>query len=165
VHCQVRDGETMFDAPAKLSAQVMVFATGNGRKTDEGDAHSVAMAALHSPDLHEALPTRCASGRACSSPRSRRTTAPLQRRRVNTDVLRNLLDRHSGITVARDADHIITELARIRLGHDDVLPVAPTRPNQIRCHLFVPQTFLGTIEVRHFGVTTTSSSRARVAAT
>ncbi|MEV0251639.1 transposase [Nocardia sp. NPDC050712] len=28
-----------------------VFATGNGRKTDPVDAHSVAMAALHSPNL------------------------------------------------------------------------------------------------------------------
>src|ERR1700761_8509876 len=45
------DGEIVFDVPAKLSAQVRVFATGNGRKTDPVDAHSVAMAALHSPGL------------------------------------------------------------------------------------------------------------------
>ncbi|WP_324199027.1 transposase [Nocardia amamiensis] len=37
--------------PAKLSAQVRVFATGNGRKTDPVDAHSVALAALRSPNL------------------------------------------------------------------------------------------------------------------
>jgi transposase len=37
--------------PAKLSAQVRVFATGNGRKTDPVDAHSVAMVALRTPDL------------------------------------------------------------------------------------------------------------------
>ena len=37
--------------PPKLSAQVRVFATGNGRKTDPVDAHSVAMAALRSPGL------------------------------------------------------------------------------------------------------------------
>ncbi|WP_147287987.1 IS110 family transposase [Nocardia pseudobrasiliensis] len=36
----VHDGETVIDVPAKLSAQVRVFATGNGRKTDPGDAHS-----------------------------------------------------------------------------------------------------------------------------
>ncbi|MEV0462959.1 IS110 family transposase [Nocardia tengchongensis] len=47
----VHDGETVLDVPAKLSAQVRVFATGNGRKTDPVDAHSVAMAALHSPNL------------------------------------------------------------------------------------------------------------------
>ena len=32
----------LFDVPPKLSAQVRVFATGNGRKTDPVDAHSVA---------------------------------------------------------------------------------------------------------------------------
>ena len=37
--------------PPKLSAQVRVSATGNGRKTDPVDAHSVAMVALRSPGL------------------------------------------------------------------------------------------------------------------
>ncbi|MFQ6399002.1 IS110 family transposase [Nocardia sp. KC 131] len=32
----VHDGEPVLDVPAKLSAQVRVFATGNGRKTDCG---------------------------------------------------------------------------------------------------------------------------------
>ncbi|WP_234040262.1 IS110 family transposase [Micromonospora coerulea] len=50
-HRLVHDGETVLDVPAKLSAQVRVFATGNGRKTDPVDAHSVAMVALHSPNL------------------------------------------------------------------------------------------------------------------
>ncbi|MEU1432246.1 IS110 family transposase [Nocardia sp. NPDC005746] len=50
-HRLVHDGETVIDVPAKLSAQVRVFATGNGRKTDPVDAHSVALAALHAPDL------------------------------------------------------------------------------------------------------------------
>ncbi|MEV2223601.1 transposase [Nocardia vinacea] len=50
-HRLVYDGETVIDVPAKLSAQVRVFATGNGRKTDPVDAHSVAMAALRSPNL------------------------------------------------------------------------------------------------------------------
>src|SRR4029077_17726481 len=43
--------ETVLEAPAKLWAQVRVFATGNGRKTDPVDAHSVALAALRSPSL------------------------------------------------------------------------------------------------------------------
>ncbi len=47
-HRLVHDGETVVDVPAKLSAQVRVFATGNGRKTDPVDAHSVAMVALRS---------------------------------------------------------------------------------------------------------------------
>jgi transposase len=51
----VHDGETVIDVPAKLSAQVRVFATGNGRKTDPVDAHSVALAALRAPDLREEL--------------------------------------------------------------------------------------------------------------
>ncbi|WP_218021102.1 hypothetical protein [Nocardia crassostreae] len=50
-HRLVHDGETVIDVPTKLSAQVRVFATGNGRKTDPVDAHSVALAALHTPGL------------------------------------------------------------------------------------------------------------------
>ncbi|GAB2630346.1 IS110 family RNA-guided transposase [Nocardia goodfellowii] len=50
-HRLVHNGETVIDIPAKLSAQVRVFATGNGRKTDAVDAHSVALAALHAPNL------------------------------------------------------------------------------------------------------------------
>jgi len=50
-HRLVHDGETVLDVPAKLSAQVRVFATGNGRKTDPVDAHSVALAALRAPNL------------------------------------------------------------------------------------------------------------------
>ena len=42
----VADGETVLDVPAKLSARVRVFATGQGRKTDPVDAHSVAVVAL-----------------------------------------------------------------------------------------------------------------------
>ena len=50
-HRLVADSETVVDVPAKLSAQVRVFATGNGRKTDPVNAHSVALAALRSPNL------------------------------------------------------------------------------------------------------------------
>jgi transposase len=50
-HRLVASGETVLDVPAKLSAQVRVFATGNGRKTDPVDAHSVALAALRSANL------------------------------------------------------------------------------------------------------------------
>jgi hypothetical protein len=38
-------GEQVVDVPAKLSARTRVFATGQGRKTDATDAHSVALAA------------------------------------------------------------------------------------------------------------------------
>ncbi|MEV4058097.1 transposase [Amycolatopsis sp. NPDC049688] len=50
-HRLVHDGESVLDVPAKLSAQVRVFATGNGRKTDPVDAHSVALVALRTPNL------------------------------------------------------------------------------------------------------------------
>jgi hypothetical protein len=41
----VADGETVLDVPAKLSARARVFSTGQGRKTDPVDAHSVAVVA------------------------------------------------------------------------------------------------------------------------
>jgi len=50
-HRLVHDGEIVLDVPPKLSAQVRVFATGNGRKTDPVDAHSVALVALRSANL------------------------------------------------------------------------------------------------------------------
>jgi len=49
----VADGETVLDVPAKLSARVRVFDTGQGRKTDPVDAHSVAAAGLRSPGLRQ----------------------------------------------------------------------------------------------------------------
>ena len=47
----VADGELVVDVPAKLSARARVFSTGQGRKTDATDAHSVAVVALRTPDL------------------------------------------------------------------------------------------------------------------
>src|SRR3954471_11722979 len=49
----VADGEPVVDVPAKLSARARVFSTGQGRKTDATDAHSVAVVALRSPNLRE----------------------------------------------------------------------------------------------------------------
>jgi transposase len=37
------DGERVVDVPPRLSARARVFATGQGRKTDATDAHSVAL--------------------------------------------------------------------------------------------------------------------------
>src|SRR5262249_41949098 len=47
----VADGERVLDVPPKLSARARVFATGQERKTDPVDAHSVAVAALRSAGL------------------------------------------------------------------------------------------------------------------
>ena len=63
-HRLVHDGEIVLDVPPKLSAQVRVFATGNGRKTDEVDAHSVALVALRTPGL----PVMARRGSASSLP-------------------------------------------------------------------------------------------------
>jgi transposase len=49
----VADGETVLDVPAKLSARARVFSTGQGRKTDATDAHSVAVVAVRTPNLNE----------------------------------------------------------------------------------------------------------------
>jgi len=54
-HRLVHDGETVLDVPPKLTAQVRVFATGNGRKTDPVDAHSVAMVALRTATLNRVV--------------------------------------------------------------------------------------------------------------
>src|SRR3954454_5314540 len=47
----VADGEPVVDVPAKLSARARVFSTGQGRKTDATDAHSVAVVALRTSGL------------------------------------------------------------------------------------------------------------------
>ena len=51
----VADGEPVVDVPAKLSARARVFSTGQGRKTDATDAHSVAVVALRTPGLRPVL--------------------------------------------------------------------------------------------------------------
>ncbi|MFE9785178.1 transposase [Nocardia salmonicida] len=73
-HRLVHDGETVIDVPAKLSAQVRVIATGNGRKTDPVDAHSVALAALRAPELRPVQPDSelIALGMLAVSPRRAR---------------------------------------------------------------------------------------------
>jgi transposase len=52
----VADDETVLDVPAKLAARVRVFDTGNGRKTDPDDAHSVAVVGLRTRDLRVVRP-------------------------------------------------------------------------------------------------------------
>jgi transposase len=52
----VADGEPVLDVPPKLSARVRVFDTGQGRKTDPVDAHSIAVAGLRSQSLRPVTP-------------------------------------------------------------------------------------------------------------
>jgi transposase len=47
----VTDGEPVVDVPPKLSARARVFATGQGRKTDATDAHSVALVGTRTTGL------------------------------------------------------------------------------------------------------------------
>ncbi|WP_275042897.1 transposase [Micrococcus luteus] len=48
-------GEQVVDVPAKLSARMRVFATGQGRKTDDTDAHSIALAGVRMQGLHDVV--------------------------------------------------------------------------------------------------------------
>jgi transposase len=59
----VADGEPVVDVPAKLSARARVFATGQGRKTDPVDAHSVAVAALRARGFRWTRRIGCGSTR------------------------------------------------------------------------------------------------------
>jgi transposase len=49
----VAAGERVLDVPAKLAARVRLFDTGDNRKTDAVDAHSIAMVAVRTPGLRE----------------------------------------------------------------------------------------------------------------
>jgi transposase len=49
----VAQHETVLDVPTRRSSLVRAFATTSGRKTDDIDAYSVALAALNTPGLHQ----------------------------------------------------------------------------------------------------------------
>ena len=51
----LRDGERVVDVPPNLSARARVFATGQGRKTDATDAHSVALVGTRVAGLHPVI--------------------------------------------------------------------------------------------------------------
>jgi transposase len=48
-------GEQVVDVPAKLSARMRVYATGQGRKTDNTDAHSIALVGVRMTGLREVV--------------------------------------------------------------------------------------------------------------
>ena len=91
-------GEQVVDVPAKLSARMRVYATGQGRKTDDTDAHSIALVAVRMTGLREVVndetlevlrllvdrrrrigedpaPRAAHAGRFAASPRNRRTSS------------------------------------------------------------------------------------------
>ena len=55
-HRLIADGEQVLDVPPKLSARARVFATGQGRKTDATDAHSVALVGTRMAGLRPVVP-------------------------------------------------------------------------------------------------------------
>jgi transposase len=57
-------GEDVVDVPPKLSARARVFATGQGRKTDATDAHSVALVGTRMAGLRPVVETT-SSWRCC----------------------------------------------------------------------------------------------------
>ena len=48
-------GESVIDVPAKLSARMRVYATGQGRKTDDTDAHSIALVGVRMTGLRHVV--------------------------------------------------------------------------------------------------------------
>ncbi len=52
----VASGERVLDVPTRRTALVRVFAGGNGRKSDDTDALSIALVGLHAPRLAEVVP-------------------------------------------------------------------------------------------------------------
>jgi transposase len=48
-------GEQVVDVPAKLSARMRVYATGQGRKTDDTDAHSIALVGVRMGGLRQVV--------------------------------------------------------------------------------------------------------------
>ena len=51
----LNDGEQVVDVPAKLSARVRLLSSGHGRKTDQADALSTALAACGTAELRPAV--------------------------------------------------------------------------------------------------------------
>jgi transposase len=51
----IAEAESVLEVPAKLSARVRVFATGQGRKTDDTDAHSIALVGVRMSELRSVV--------------------------------------------------------------------------------------------------------------
>jgi hypothetical protein len=61
------DGQEVVDVPPKLSARARVFSTGQGRKTDATDAHSVALVGTRMSGLRRSWPMTSSRCSGCSS--------------------------------------------------------------------------------------------------
>jgi transposase len=85
----VADGEQVVDVPPKLSARMRMFATGQGRKTDDTDAHSIALVGVRITGLRPVVPD------------------------AQLDVLRLLVDRRRRI--GEDHSRMVSQLHQILL--------------------------------------------------
>ena len=109
----VAEGEHVLDVSTRRAALVRVFGGGNGRKTDDTDAHSIALAGLNSTDLPVVRPDETAVAlRLLSNRRSElvalRTQAVC---RIHRDLVTLIPGGSSRRLTAKEAKAI---LARIR---------------------------------------------------
>lgn len=109
----VAEGEHVLDVSTRRAALVRVFGGGNGRKTDDTDAHSIALAGLNSTDLPVVRPDEMAVAlRLLSNRRSElvalRTQAVC---RIHRDLVTLIPGGSSKRLTAKEAKAI---LARIR---------------------------------------------------
>jgi transposase len=108
----IDDGVTVIDVPSKLSSRVRELATGHGRKTDQVDARSVAVAALTGTDRQHRQDEQAETLRLLSDHRAelvRRRTQVINRLHV---LLSGLLD--GGAPKWLTADHAAALLGRVR---------------------------------------------------
>jgi transposase len=90
----VSAGERVVDVPSALSSRARVLSRGHGRKTDGIDARSVALVALHHPDLLEVAADDHAAVLRLLSDRRDELTG--ERRRIVNRLHRVLRDLHPG---------------------------------------------------------------------
>lgn len=108
----IADHITAVDVPSKLSSRVRQLTTGHGRKTDQVDAYSVAVAALTGADRPHHQDEQAETLRLLSEHRDelvRRRTQVINRLHV---LLSHLLD--GGAPASLTADHAARLLGRIR---------------------------------------------------
>jgi transposase len=108
----IDDDLTVVDVPSKLSSRVRALATGHGRKTDQVDARSVAVAALTGTDRQHLQDEHAETLRLLSDHRDelvRRRTQVINRLHV---LLSHLLD--GGAPASLTADRAAALLGRIR---------------------------------------------------
>ncbi|WP_103349810.1 IS110 family transposase [Amycolatopsis sp. CA-128772] len=108
----IDDGIIVVDVPSKLSSRVRQLATGHGRKTDQVDARSVAVAALTGADRQHRQDDQADTLRLLSEHRDelvRRRTQIINRLHV---LLSHLLD--GGAPGSLTADRAAALLGRIR---------------------------------------------------